>query len=111
MSGEPPVIEQQVLLGFLTVQAGEQRSAVWAKRRELMAFAQENGYWLGDVYVHEVGRGPTGALKALLEAARHPQVEAVAVVTASDLSESPMVQSAIRGWLEEASAKVLVVRP
>ncbi len=106
------VAERPVLLGYQTVRAGGQRSEVWRKRRALMAYAYENGYLLGTVFIHEVGRGPTGALQALIEAAKNPQVVAVAVVTVRDLSDSTAVQGVIRSWLErEAEVRILVVEP
>jgi|tagenome__1003787_1003787.scaffolds.fasta_scaffold18719950_2 hypothetical protein len=99
-----------VLLGYQTVRAGEQRSLTWKKRRTLAVYARNNGFRLGDVFVHEEARGRSGALGALLRAAAHPQVTTVAVLSEADLGESPRVRAVIRARLEKrARVRVVVV--
>lgn len=96
-----------VLLGFQTVRAGDQRSEAWRSRRALAAYARSNGFRFGQMFVHEEARGRPGAL---IRAAAHPQVTTVAVVSATDLGQSPRVQEVIRARLESgAGVRVVVV--
>ena len=99
-----------VLYGYQTARAGTPAFEIDRGREALAAFAQREGFALGEIFVERDANHPSSALTALISAARRSGVAAVAVPTDEDLGRLPRVRRLMRTRLErEAGVQVLVV--
>src|SRR5262245_30869707 len=98
-----------VLFGYQRARAGIESVDVINGRRVLAAFAEREGFTLGEINEETDPGRPSSALSALVAALPRLGVGAVAVPTLWDLGRTSWTVVAARHILERAGARLLVV--
>ncbi len=110
-----PDIEEQamrpVLFGHLHPHPGTERDVLERLKHELTAFAEREGFCLGEIFVERADANSL-AFNGLLAAVKQHEAHAAAVPTLFHLARFPGLQLAMKEHLErETGARLLVMYP
>lgn len=98
-----------LLLGYQRIRIGTNERDAVRVRRELKAFAQREGFTLGEIFVDRNENRPFSALAALVVLARRLGAASIAVNGLDDLALDAAAAKAMRTRVErEAQVPVLV---
>lgn len=100
-----------VLFGYLRVRVGASSGEEARGRRELAAFAAQEGFTLAEIFVDANENRPDAGLAHLIRVARRCEGAAVAVPHLGHLGSEPLARQEMRRRLErESSARLLIVQ-